>query len=81
LTDIELQQVLITKRESLGLTHQDVVTNSNAGITRQYYGMIEKGERRPSVEVAKKIASVLNIEWTIFFEIKGNQKLRKRNTA
>ncbi|UZH08040.1 helix-turn-helix transcriptional regulator [Heyndrickxia coagulans] len=48
-------------------------------MTRQYYGMIENGERRPSVEVAKAIAKVLKIKWTIFFEINSNQKLREKS--
>jgi putative transcriptional regulator len=74
LTPKELQELLISKRDSLGLTQQDVVNQSNAGITRQYYGMIENGERRPSVDVAKKISNVLNLEWTIFFEVKCNHK-------
>jgi len=38
------------------------------GIQRQYYGMIENGNRRPSVAVAKKIGAVLGFEWTIFFD-------------
>ena len=38
------------------------------GITQQMYSFIELGERRPSVEVAKKIASVLGFNWTRFFE-------------
>jgi len=37
------------------------------GITRQYYGMIENGIRRPSVAVAKKIGAVLGFDWTNFF--------------
>ncbi len=39
-----------------------------AGITQQMYSFIELGERRPSVEVAKKIASVLGFNWIRFFE-------------
>ena len=39
-----------------------------AGITQQMYSAIELGERRPSVEVAKKIASVLEFPWTRFYE-------------
>ena len=39
-----------------------------AGITQQMYSFIELGERRPSVEVAKKIAAVLGFDWTRFFE-------------
>ena len=46
---------------------------SQTGITQQMYWMIENGERRPSVETAKKIAAVLDFEWTLFYpdEVKG----------
>lgn len=77
----ELKALLISKREQLGLTHQDIATKSGASITRQYYGMIERGERRPSVDVAKKISNILDIDWTIFFNIKSNRKLHKRALA
>ena len=40
---------------------QQDVANA-AGITAAYYSMIETGERRPSPEVAKKIATVLGFE-------------------
>lgn len=36
-------------------------------ISEGYYSMIESGERRPSVETAKKIAAVLGFDWTQFF--------------
>lgn len=44
-----------------------------AGISESFYCMIENGERRPSVETAKKIAAVLGFDWTEFFpdETKG----------
>ena len=38
------------------------------GISQQMYSAIELGERRPSVEVAKKIAAVMGFNWTRFFE-------------
>ena len=38
------------------------------GISQQMYSFIELGERRPSVEVAKKIAAVMGFHWTRFFE-------------
>ena len=38
------------------------------GITQQMYSFIELGVRRPSVEVAKKIAAVMGFNWTRFFE-------------
>jgi putative transcriptional regulator len=39
-----------------------------AGITQQMYSFIELGERRPSVDVAKKIAAVMGFNWTLFYE-------------
>lgn len=74
----DLQMFLISKREHLGFSQQDVVEKTGSIITRQYYGMIEKGERRPSVDVAKKIAEVLGIDWTLFFEQNSNLRLQKR---
>lgn len=38
-----------------------------AEISESFYSMIENGERRPSVETAKKIAAVLGFDWTMFF--------------
>lgn len=60
-------------REKAELSHEEVA--KLIGKTRQYYSMIENGNRNPSVEVAMKIASVLNFEWTIFFEVSGNKML------
>ena len=48
-------------------------------IERTYYNMIERGKRRPSVEVAKRIGKVLQFDWTYFFSIEGN-KTHKRQT-
>lgn len=45
-----------------------------SGITQQMYNLIENGERRPSVETAKKIAQVLGFDWTRFFEDEQNDK-------
>lgn len=53
-------------RKSKNLTQQQVADESE--ITRQYYNMIENGERTPTVATAKKIAKVLNIEWTSMFD-------------
>lgn len=74
----KLKKTLVSARNKKDLTHEQVALLVEKGITRQYYGMIENGERRPSVEVAKSIAEVLEIDWTIFFELKCNQKLHKQ---
>ena len=69
----QLQQLLIMARHKKGqLSHDDIASLSEVGITRQYYGMIENGDRRPSVKVAKAVSQVLDVEWTIFFEVEGN---------
>ena len=48
------------------LTQQEVANAANVDVTM--ISKIELGDRRPSVEVAKKIAAVLGFKWTRFFE-------------
>lgn len=38
------------------------------GVTRQHIGLIENGVTNPSPELAKKIADVLDFDWTRFYE-------------
>ena len=45
-----------------------------ADIARAYYTQIEMGMYRPSVETAKRIAKVLNIDWTEFFNDDPEEK-------
>ena len=39
-----------------------------ASISRAAYSNIENGKRKPSVKTAKKIATVLDCEWTQLYE-------------
>jgi putative transcriptional regulator len=80
-TKEQLKEILVQARERKNLTQEQVVELSGAKITRQYYGMIENGERRPSVDVAKQIAPVLGISWTIFFGVESNQMLLESNST
>jgi len=48
----------LTKASLAGLVNIDATT----------IGKYERGERRPSVETAKKIATALNFDWTLFFQ-------------
>ena len=57
---------LVEIRKDKHLTQEDVA--QAAGITRVAYTNIENGKRHPSPKVAKRIASVLEIPWTVFFE-------------
>ena len=53
------------RRLKKGLSQEDVARA--AGISRAAYTNIENGKRRPSPEVAQKIAKVLKFRWTLFF--------------
>lgn len=44
------------------------------GLTQVMVSYIENGTRRPSVETAKRIAKVLNIDWTEFFNDEGDRE-------
>lgn len=49
-----------------GLTMKQI--SNELDISESYYSLIENGERRPSVSVAKRIGAVLGFDWTKFFE-------------
>lgn len=74
-----MRNYLVKARKKKGFTHEYVADQSK--ITRQYYGMIEKGERTPSVNIAKRIGNVLDIDWTIFFEKDSNRRLLTKKTT
>lgn len=61
-----MRKWLIHARQQLNLTQQEVAEKAN--ISKQMYYLIEHGLRCPSVHVAKRIAKVLNFDWTKFFE-------------
>lgn len=52
-------------REAKGLTRTDII--KKIGITQQAYNYIENNNRNPSVELAQKIADVLDFDWTMFY--------------
>lgn len=52
-------------RKARGLTTYE--TAEKAGISQSGYAQIETGRRKPSVQMAKKIAAVLLFDWTVFF--------------
>ena len=53
-------------REQKNMTQNEIAKKS--GISRQYYGLIETGERKVPVWTAKKIAAALDFEWQRFYE-------------
>lgn len=48
------------------LTQQDFSQKYN--VNRSTIASIESGNSQPKVETAKVIASIINIEWSLFFE-------------
>lgn len=54
------------EREKKGMTQQDLA--DKVGVVRQTISMIEMGQNKPSVVLAKKIGKVLKIKWTNFFK-------------
>lgn len=52
------REQLIKTRKSLGLTQADISTA--AGVHRSYYGLIENGNRNPTLGIATRIATALN---------------------
>lgn len=63
---------LIKAREDKGLTQTEVA--KLADVTPQFYYYVEHGERRPSPEIAQKIAKVLGCDWTKFYPKKQKEK-------
>ncbi len=57
---------LIEIRKNKDLTQKEVAILAN--ISQAHYATIETGVKKPSVKTAKKIAEVLEFEWTRFFE-------------
>ena len=53
-------------RKASGMRQAEIA--EEIGITRAAYANIENRKRRPSVDVAKRIAAVLGFPWTRFYE-------------
>lgn len=61
-TMIDLKEIRIEK----GLTQEHLAKMCE--VQRTTITMIEIGENKPSVELAKKLGNVLKFDWTLFFE-------------
>ena len=51
---------LLKARKSAGMTQHEIAEAS--GIQRSYYGLIETGQRNPTLKIAKRIASALDTD-------------------
>lgn len=52
-------------RKAKGITQEELAAKCD--VQRTTVTMIETGENLPSVQLAKKLAEVLEIDWTEFF--------------
>ena len=52
-------------REAKGLEQKEVAQKIKK--TQAHYSYIESGDRNPTVELAQKIADVLDFDWVMFF--------------
>lgn len=52
------REQLINARKNLGLTQANMAAVT--GVHRSYYGLIENGNRNPTLGIATKIATALN---------------------
>lgn len=73
-----MREWLKDKRLKEDLTQEKVA--EMAGVARTSYAMYEQGERDPSVNAAKNIASVLNFNWTLFFEDKVHESCKVKGS-
>ncbi|UNC91651.1 helix-turn-helix transcriptional regulator [Candidatus Contubernalis alkaliaceticus] len=62
-----MREILIKHRKSRKLTQQEVADDLH--ITRSFYGMIETGNRNPTIKLALEIAKYFNADVKeLFFE-------------
>lgn len=62
---------LYKKREKKCLSQQEVA--EFIGKSPALYSAIENGTRRPSPDVAQKLAKLFDFDWTLFYEKKINK--------
>jgi putative transcriptional regulator len=61
-----MRRWLIERRKEREMTQMNLA--DQAGISRAYYSQIEQNYRSPSIRVAKKLADILGLEWTVFYD-------------
>ncbi len=66
MTRTEPRKWLREIRELKKLSGNDVAREVD--ITAQFYWYIETGQRRPSVDLAKKIGTYLGFDWQLFYQ-------------
>jgi len=65
-------EAMKSARQKSGLSQKTLA--DRIGVTEQYVYYIENGHRRPSVNVAKKIAAELDFNWMEFYGESDNDR-------
>lgn len=66
-----LKQIRLAK----GMEQKEIALMINK--TQAHYSFIESGDRNPTVELAQRIADVLDFDWTLFFPKKKKKKSKE----
>lgn len=61
-----MRKWLKDKRKANAMSQKEIA--KIVGIEQQSYSLLEGGLRNPSVAIAKKIADILDFDWTLFYE-------------
>jgi len=65
--EVVLMPALLDKRKEKKWTQEKMA--KRLGLSRQYYNALENSTKQPSVELAKKISDILELDdWTVFFK-------------
>jgi transcriptional regulator with XRE-family HTH domain len=59
-------QILRRRREEAGLTQEDL--GHAAGLSRNYIGMLERGERVPTIVVVRQLAFALGTSMSVLVQ-------------
>jgi transcriptional regulator with XRE-family HTH domain len=59
-------RIIRRRRETAGLTQEDL--GHDAGISRNYVGMLERGERTPTIHVLRQLAFALKVTMTALIQ-------------
>lgn len=74
-----MRKKLIVLRKEKGLTQRQVA--DQLGVTRSFYGMIETGDRNPTLDLARRIAELFGTSVDeLFFADNSNTKLLSTGT-
>lgn len=69
---VPVRHWLIQAKIDKGLTYLQLA--KEVGVTQQAIFLWERGKRTPKPKFAKKIASVLGLDWTKFYESKEKEE-------